>query len=1501
MLPFAGRLSFRRSRWSRPPRLAIAVSLVVLLSSVLPTAQVGLAPQSVLASHTPNPTSVTVAGSLDSEIGCPGDWQPDCAAAHLAYDASDDVWQGTLSPGAGSYEYKAALNNSWDENYGLHAAPGGANIPLAAPAGPVKFYYDHKTHWVTDNVSSVIATAPGSYQSELGCPGDWQPDCLRSWLQDPDGDGIYTFETTSLPAGTYEAKAAINESWDENYGSGGVPGGPNISFNVPLDFAKVTFSYNASSHLLSILAGHGHDNNVEWDGLRHDSRDTLYRTPGGAVPAGTPVTLRFRTFASDVTGVSVRFFSLRLQGQQVVPMSLAASDVGCYQASLASEACDYWQLTLPASIASQPDNLWYRFIVTDGTDTDYYADDTAALDGGLGRATDEAVDQSWALMQYVPGFTAPSWASDAVIYQVFPDRFRNGRKDNDPKTGDPRYDQPVLKLPWGTLPEGYCRNYADASVNCVNRFDPNATGTEQPLGRDYMGGDLKGVDQQLSYLVSLGVNTLYFNPIFDAASNHSYDTQDYRKVDPYFGTQKDWDNLAKHARQLGVRIILDGVFNHVSSDSPLFDRYGHFSTVGACESPSSPYRSWFRFTDVPAGSGPCTGSTGTPHAARYEAWFGFDSLPVLEKSQPDLQAYFLTAPDSVARHWILSGASGWRLDVAGDASFPNGYWESFRSVVKAANPDALTITESWQKDSTLLRMLRGDRLDTTMDYRLRDAVLGFLAPQAFDAKGFPDSGTSIEPSVFTSRLASIREDYPDAAYYSLMNLLDSHDTERLLWTLTPGSETTADKELNSANVAAGKARVRLASLIQFTLPGAPTIYYGDEVGVTGDDDPDDRRTYPWSDLGGSPDMALFAHYQALAALRRDIPALTDGDFKVLLADDAAEVAAYGRRTDTDAAVIVVNRSASPQTVHVPLAGYLRDGVTFSQRYPAGGSVASAGGELVVTVPALGGLLLATGPGQDLAGPAAPTSLVAAAGNGRVDLGWAGGAGASSYAVYRSPVSGGGFVSLGTTPGTTFTDTTVRNGTRYFYVVRALDALGNEGPASNEAAATPSFPIGYAVLQWPKEITITRGETTPTTYGQVYVAGLTDAGAPSSAILAQVGFGIQGSDPAGWSTWRAMGFNLRTGNNFEYQGTLRPATAGVFDLLVRFSTDNGLTWTYGDQDGFFPGESGTDQPGVLTVNPSDDATAPAAPSDLDVTDWGAAFIELGWTAPADPDVAEYGIYRDGGSGFEQIASVPVTPAQPTYRDESVVAGTTYTYRVTAFDGSLNESPPSNEVSHAAEPKLVNVTFRVRVPDSTPPGDTVFLPGNIDQLGPWNPGKQAMTPTGTPGIWEVTLPILDGTELQYKYTRGTWDQVEWWGSIVDVANRFATIGYGTTGEQLVDDTSTDWDNAAIPDGDKAVRYWRDPLVMSASGDSSGAVITFERDIQPSGADFANAVSVTHGGTVAGSVAETSPGVLTWTPAASLAAGTYSVTVFNVRSYVNGDSVPMQAPYVFSFTVG
>jgi len=1399
-------------------RLLVLVAVVALVAPLLdPTTQ------PALASHTLTPSSVTIAGNLQSELGCPGDWQPDCAATHLAYDAGDDVWQVTFTLPAGSWEYKAALNDSWAENYGRNATRDGANLALSlATPTNLKFYYDHKSHWITDNRGATIAVAPGSFQSELGCAGDWDPSCLRSWLQDVEGDGIYVFETTALPAGSYETKVAIDESWTENYGPGGVRDGANIPFAVPHDGARVTFTYNATSHVLTVVSEQS-DNNIEWNGLRHDSRDLLYRTPGGAVPAGTPVTIRFRTFHDDVTVVALRSFDVNAAAQRTYPMALVARDVSCYEAALATESCDFWGYTVTST---SPNNLWYRFVVSDGAATAYYADNTAALDGGAGAPSATPIDQSYALMFYDPAFTAPDWARTAVIYQLFPDRFRNGNPGNDPVPGasrrflstDPRYAYPggdptgasrpewdqIIELPWAELPEGYCRSYAPGAP-CPQRFPQPAGSRETPRGRDYFGGDLQGVTKQLDHLASLGVTAIYFNPIFDSASNHGYDTQDYYAIDPYFGDLDHFETLVREASRRGMRVILDGVFNHVSSDSRFFDRYHHYpGNDGACESAASPYRAWFHFR-APQGSepSPCAPSTPGGTDTYYDGWFGFDSIPVLTKSLAEVQRYFVSGPNSVTRYWLNEGASGWRLDVMGDASFPDGYWESFREVVKTADPDALIVGELWQKDSTLLRFLRGDRADTTMNYRLRDAVIAFLATGPFDAKGFADSGHSIPPSAFAERMASQREDYADAAYYTLMNILDSHDTERLLWTLTPGAETRADRELDATNVAAGKRAVRIASLIQFTMPGAPTIYYGDEVGLTGDDDPDDRRTYPWADLGGSPDTSLLQHYRTLAALRRDIGALTAGDLRMLLADDAAGTLAYGRKTTHQAAIVAVNRSDQPRTLNIRYTLFLPDGTPLRWRYGGTGSMTLTGGVLQVTLAPLSAALLATDI-IDLDPPAPPAGLhVTAEGNSSVGLTWNASPGAASYNVYRSPVTGGGWVKANASPlaATSFTDTGLRNARTYYYVVRALDALGNESGPSNEVSAVPHYTIGWANLQWPPTLTdtISAVRRTDNVYGQVWIDGVTSMPGATPTLRAQLGFGPDGSDPAtdaGWS-WVEAQFNTDVnGANDEFVASLLPDAVGQFDYAYRYTTTDGRDWVYADLDGIQNGYSPA-QAGALTVNASSDTTAPATPSGLHVTTANATQVVLAWNAVSgDPTLYGYEVRR-GTSAGGPYATIAFTSAAG-YTDTNVTEGATYYYVVRSVDTSFNRSVDSVEVSATAALRTVTVTFTVTVPATTDAtGRSVHIAGTLSRLDgalpDWDPGATVLIRLDATH-WRITLTGKETTQLEYKYTLGDWEHVEKGASCDELANRQLTLVYGATGTQAVNDTVQNWRNVA-----------------------------------------------------------------------------------------------------------
>ncbi len=1381
--------------------------LISLLTSIAP-------PTPVIADHTPEPTTVTIAGSLQSELGCSGDWQADCALTHLAYDANDEVWQASWEIPAGGYEYKAALNDSWDENYGLYAEQNGPNIPLnLANSTQVKFYYSHHSHWITDNAGSVIATVPGSFQSELGCSGDWDPGCLRSWLQDPDGDSIYSFTTTALPAGSYEAKVAINESWDLNYGAGGEQNGANIPFNVPVDGVEMTFSYDSTSHILTITAGNQSypDNNIEWDGVRHDSRDLLYRTPGGAVPYSTPVTLRLRTFHNDVTGARLRIYDLNASSQTFYDLSLAASDVDCYQPGLEARTCDFWETTLE-EVA--PNNLWYRFIVTDGSDTDYYADNTAALDSGLGAVTDEPLDNSFALMFYDPAFSTPDWARTAVIYQIFPDRFRNADDDNDPQTGDPRYNDPVLALDWGVLPEGYCRNYDGALENCPWRFDDTPPDyspvLEVPRGRDYFGGDLQGVIEKLPYLRSIGVNTIYFNPIFAAQSNHRYDTADYYQIDPALGDLTDFEELITRAEIYGIRIILDGVFNHMSSDSPLFDRYRDYAALGACEAADSAYRDWFSFRPPsPLEPAPCEPSTPGGEDTFYNGWFGFDSIPVINKSNPEVQDYFLTNPDSVSRFWLNNGASGWRQDVMGDASFPDGYWETFRQIVKAEYPETLIIGELWQKDSTLLRYLRGDRADTTMNYRLRDAVLGLLSPGDFDSKGFGDSGRVISVSEFAARLASIQEDYPAGAYFTLMNLLGSHDTERLLWALTPGEETTADKENNPANLAEGQRRQQIAALIQFTMPGAPTIYYGDEVGVTGDDDPDDRRTFPWIDSGGHANYNVMRVYRTLAILRNKLPALTEGDLTVLLADDNSETVVYGRKITSQAALVAINRSAETRHIIIPVAGYLPEGVRLNSIYQTGlkgpaFTTLVRNGQVQVSLPPMSALLLATSI-TDLLPPAAPLNLrVTEEGSQQVSLAWDAGARNTTYNVYRSPLSGGGWVKINPVPLTTpgFTDTGLRNARLYYYVVTALDSRGNESAFSNQVSALPHYPIGWANLQWPPTIehTISATNRTPNIYGQVWIDGATSAPGPTDGLLAQVGFGPQGSNPDGNADWLWVDavFNVDAGNNDEFMASLLPEQTGSFDYVYRYTTTNGRDWLYADLNGPIPAAALPPNPGQLTVLPGDDITPPATPTGLQVVAASPAGVELTWDAVIDdPSLYGYEIRRSTISGGP-YTTLALLAGLTTFVDTGVIEGATYYYVVRSVDTSFNRSADSPEVQATAALRTVTLNFTVTVPATTDAaGYMVHIAGTLDRLDgglpSWDPGGVVLTRLDATH-WTITLTGQEGVQIEYKYTLGSWEYVEKGAACDELGNRQLTLSYGATGTQTINDTVSNWRNVS-----------------------------------------------------------------------------------------------------------
>jgi len=1026
--------------------------------------------------------------------------------------------------------------------------------------------------------------------------------------------------------------------------------------------------------------------------------------------------------------------------------------------------------------------LYYRFIVTDGTDTDYYEDDDL-YDGGLGQPYDDSPDRSWQIDVYAPDFTVPDWFKDAVVYQIFPDRFRNGVEANDPISGTFFYDEDpgVVTAPQWNWPVP----------------DPRVAGPwEGSYSKLFYGGDLQGIIDKLDYLHDLGVNTLYLNPIFESPSNHKYDTTDYSVIDDNFGDLATFITLTQELQDRGMYLILDGVFNHTSSDSMYFDRYGRYETAGACEAVTSTYRSWYYFSPAsPPGTGVCAGDTN------YEAWWGFDSLPKLNTTNvPAVRSFIYSDTNAIARYWLEQGADGWRLDVAGDVH--PSFWRDWRDDIRDAKETAITIAEEWGDAS---HFILGDQLDSTMNYRFRNAVIGVL--RETDWQDTNSTIRALSLSEFDSVMHGIEEDYPPEAFYAMMNLVGGHDVNRVLIPLDQDGDPT-DEDYSD-----GKLRQKMLVLIQMTMPGAPTIYYGDEVALAGFgeatsgnaggvyySDPCNRQPYPWPDEDGygdlptwrQGDLDMLAHYSATAAIRNGNAVLRTGSFDTLLVDDDAGIYAYGRG---QSAVIGLNFGTT-QTLTIPVAGYLRDGAQLTDTLN-GGNYEVVDGEIVVSdVPPMWGTVLVLR-GQPAAPPPAPTNLAAVEGDGEVMLSWDGVAGTASYNVYRSYVYGGGYAYLGETTTSDYTDTTVTNGTLYYYVVTAVGVLGAESDFSNEVSALPHYTIDWANLQWPHEFTHTVGITpTQDIYGQVYIAGVTSEPGATEGLLAQVGFGASMTDFTGWTTWVDATFNVDAGNNDEFKVQLLPEEPGDFVYLYRYSTTGGRDWVYGDRAGtvLLP-----PFPGVMHVLPADDTTPPPVPLNLRVVHWGTDHITVQWYPVNADDLAGYDLYRYAEGELPEDAAFLARVMEPAtiYTDTDVVVNTTYTYTVQAFDMALNKSDFSNPASGTAKAREVEVRFRVTVPPFTPAEDTIYITGdNATYLGAfWNPSAMPITRLDAT-TWAYTVTIPEETILQYKFTRGSWDVVENWGDLVGETNRHLTVVYGDDGTMLVEDV---------------VYNWRDPLVV------------------------------------------------------------------------------------------
>jgi len=425
--------------------------------------------------------------------------------------------------------------------------------------------------------------------------------------------------------------------------------------------------------------------------------------------------------------------------------------------------------------------------------------------------------------------TVPDWVKDSVFYQIFPDRFANGDRSNDPPNVQP----------WGA----------------------------RPTTDGFQGGDLRGVIRRFDYLLDLGVSALYFTPIFQATSNHRYNTTDYYRIDPRLGRREDFDELLEIAHRNGVRVILDAVLNHSGR--------GFFAFQDLLENQAhSPYRDWYHVRRFPLDA------YGEGEAENYAAWWGFRSLPKFNTGNPQVREFLL----GVGKYWIEAGADGWRLDVPNEID-DDSFWAEFRERVKSANPQAYLVGEIWDVNP---RWVGPRHFDGLMNYPLRSALLEWVAEAK---RATTDLATGIE-SLLTA--------YPSEHVFASYLPLGSHDTARV------------------RTLCGGEARkVRLMALIQFGLPGAPAVFYGDEVGLEGGKDPDSRRAFPWNEAEWEP--GLRDHYLRLIGLRRKLEPLRRGEYLRLLADDAAGVYAFARKTAAQAAIVVANASGSTRLVELPVS------------------------------------------------------------------------------------------------------------------------------------------------------------------------------------------------------------------------------------------------------------------------------------------------------------------------------------------------------------------------------------------------------------------------------------------------------------------------------------------------------------------------------------------------------------------------------------------------------
>lgn len=579
------------------------------------------------------------------------------------------------------------------------------------------------------------------------------------------------------------------------------------------------------------------------------SRNPIYRNPTGAVQAHTNIHFKLlvpREFRCSAARLMV--------GEEFTKQ---VKTLGLFWCGMNGEDHEWWECDFTPE---QSGLYFYRFEIDTWRGT---LGITSRFGGESGIDEFGAPEgECWQLTVFESQYQIPDWLSGGIMYQIFPDRFY--------RSGTTKYNVPqdrYLHQRWGSQPE----------------WRPNHQG--EITNPDYFGGDLEGIIQKLDYLQSLGITCIYLNPIFEAHSNHRYDTADYTKVDPLLGTKEDFKRLCKEANKRGMHIMLDGVFNHTGSDSIYFNRKGRYQTLGAYQSQESPYYDWYQFYQWPE---------------QYACWWNFETLPNVNEANETYNAY-INGTDGVIQTWLKAGADGWRLDVADE--LPDLFLDDITKAAKQVKPTSMILGEVWEDASNKMaygqrrRYLLGKQLDSVMNYPFREAIIGFL--------------TGKNPAEMMELIMTVLEHYPPSAIHLLMNHIGTHDTERILTVLGGEPLNGRDREwqsktkLSQEQRSKGLALLKLASLMQYTLPGIPCVYYGDEAGMEGYRDPFNRGCFPW----GHEDAELVNWYRSLGKIRHSCEVLKQGTLEPYYADDDCFVYVRSDEAVGQKLLVAVNRTA----------------------------------------------------------------------------------------------------------------------------------------------------------------------------------------------------------------------------------------------------------------------------------------------------------------------------------------------------------------------------------------------------------------------------------------------------------------------------------------------------------------------------------------------------------------------------------------------------------------